>query len=167
MTRNSPMAVDISSDDSCSATDDDECRSSKRPRPNGAIDQPSRELTFEGTVVKRAEMYQEYMKQLPIPINRPSVLPCTTWQGLAKSIKQFYGQPLHYLTNICLKKWDQLRIGSEDEHQPLHTIIHPSKAEISIWCMEEVHRRTTSNHKLSKLWLADPTHNAYIDPNRG
>lgn len=45
------MAVDISSDDSCSATDDDECRSSKRPRPNGAIDQPSRELTFEGISV--------------------------------------------------------------------------------------------------------------------
>lgn len=48
MTRDSPMAVDISSDDSCSAGDDDGDRSNKRPRHNGAIDKPFRELTFEG-----------------------------------------------------------------------------------------------------------------------
>lgn len=157
------MAVDISSDDSCSAGDDTGDRSNKRSRHDGAIDKPFRELTCEGTIIRRAEMYQEYMKQLPIPTNRPSVIPCTTWQGLAKSIKLLYGQPLHYLTNICLKKWDQLRMGSEYEHQPLDTIVHPSKAEISIWCIEEVHRLTTSHQNLSKLWLADPTCNAYID----
>lgn len=108
-------------------------------------------------------MYQEYMKQIPIPTNRASVIPCTSWTGLAKSIKQLYGQPLHYLTNICLKKWDQLRIGAEDEHQPLDTIIHPYKAEASVWRMEEVHRLTTSHHTLSKFWLADPMFHAYID----
>lgn len=51
MRRDSPMAVDISSDDSCSSGDYDGDGSNKRPRPNGAIDTPFRELTSEGIFV--------------------------------------------------------------------------------------------------------------------
>jgi hypothetical protein len=108
-------------------------------------------------------MYQEYMKQIPIPIHRGSVIPFTTWMGLGKSIKQLYGQPLHYLTNNLLKQWDQMRIGSEDEQRPLDTIIHPCKAEATIWLAEEVHRTTSSHLHLAKLWLFDPMHHAFVD----
>ncbi|OMO85656.1 Protein RDM1 [Corchorus olitorius] len=108
-------------------------------------------------------MYQEYMKQLPIPTLRGSVIPFTTWMGLGRSIKQLYGQPLHYLTNILLKQWDHLRIGSEDEHSSLDIIIHPSKAEATVWLIEELHRRTSSHHHIAKLWQSDPMHRSFID----
>nr|DAD19608.1 TPA_asm: hypothetical protein HUJ06_021071 [Nelumbo nucifera] len=115
-------------------------------------------------MIRRAEMYQEYMKQIPVPSHRASVIPFTSWQGLGKSIKQLYGQPLHYLTNILLKQWDQSRIGAEDEHCRLDTIIHPCKAEATIWLMEEIHRLTSSHHHIAKLWLLDPMHHAFVDP---
>ncbi|XP_070042344.1 uncharacterized protein [Nicotiana tomentosiformis] len=84
--------------------------------------------------------------------------------GLAASIKKLYGQPLHYLTNLCMKQRDQMRVGADDEVDPLEMLIHPTKAESSIWLMEEVHRRTSSPHYLAKLWLADPMYHVYIDP---
>ncbi|KGN56957.1 protein RDM1 [Cucumis sativus] len=124
---------------------------------------PAKEMTSEGMLMKRAEMYQEYMKQIQIPAQRGSVIPFTTWMGLGKSIKQLYGQPLHYLTNILLKQWDQLRLGSADEYKPLDTVIHPSKAEATVWLVEEIHRRTSSHHHVAKLWLSDPMHQAYVD----
>ncbi|KAA8539384.1 hypothetical protein F0562_026076 [Nyssa sinensis] len=156
--------VDISSDESSSDADDDEC-GGKESNNNVTIDQPAKDIIPEkDLVIRRAEMYQEYMKQIQIPTHRGSVIPYTSWTGLAKSIKQLYGQPLHYLTNIRLKQWDQLRIGADDEDRPLDTIIHPSKAEASIWLIEEVHRLTPSPHHLAKLWLADPMHHAFIDP---
>ena len=114
-------------------------------------------------LIKSAEMYQEYMKHIPIPTHRGSVIPFTTWMGLGKSIKQLYNQPLHYLTNILLKQWDQLRIGSEDECKPLDTLVHPCKAEATIWLIEEVHRHTSSHLHLAKLWLSDPLHHTFID----
>ncbi|KAI9075992.1 hypothetical protein K1719_042064 [Acacia pycnantha] len=77
------------------------------------------------------------MKQTPIPIHHGSVIPNTSRMGLGRSTKQLYGQPLHYLTNILLKQWEQLRIGSEDEYKPLGNIIHPCKAEASIWLIAE------------------------------
>uniref|UniRef100_A0A5B7BAH6 Protein RDM1 n=1 Tax=Davidia involucrata TaxID=16924 RepID=A0A5B7BAH6_DAVIN len=155
--------VDISSDESSSDADDDG-GGGKQSNNNVTIDQPAKELISEGSVIRRAEMYQEYMKHVPIPTHRGSVIPFTSWTGLAKSIKQLYGQPLHYLTNIRLKQWDQLRIGADDEDRPLDTVIHPCKAEASIWLIEEVHRLTSSHHHLAKLWLADPRHHAFIDP---
>ncbi|XP_070042351.1 protein RDM1 isoform X10 [Nicotiana tomentosiformis] len=85
-------------------------------------------------------------------------------EGLAASIKKLYGQPLHYLTNLCMKQRDQMRVGADDEVDPLEMLIHPTKAESSIWLMEEVHRRTSSPHYLAKLWLADPMYHVYIDP---
>ncbi|KAF5200170.1 Rdm1 [Thalictrum thalictroides] len=125
---------------------------------------PAKEITAQDTVLRRAEMYQEYMKQIQIPSRHGSVVPFTTWQGLAKSLKQLYGQPLHYLTNVLLKQWDQSRLGSDNEHRPLDAIIHPRKAEATIWLMEEVHRLTSSHHHLAKLWLLDPMHHAFVDP---
>lgn len=113
--------------------------------------------------MKRAESYQQYMKQIQIPKNRGSLIPCTTWMGLGKSIKQLYGQPLHYLTNILLKQLDQKRVGSEDEYTPLDLIIHPSKAEAMIWLMEEVHRSTSSHLFIADLWKSDPFYHASID----
>lgn len=118
---------------------------------------------YADLVIRRAAMYQDYMKQIPIPSHRGSVIPFTSWMGLGRSIKQLYGQPLHYLTNILLKQWDQSRMGSEDEHKPLDNIIHPSKAEASIWLIEEVHRQTSSHLHIAKLWQADPMHHAFVD----
>lgn len=108
-------------------------------------------------------MYQEYMKRIPIPTLRGSIIPFSTWMGLGKSIKHLYGQPLHYLTNVLLKQWDQLRLNSEDEHRPLDTIIHPCKAEATVWLIEEVHRCTSSHYHIAKLWLLDPMHHAFVD----
>ncbi|KAF2927674.1 hypothetical protein DAI22_06g222500 [Oryza sativa Japonica Group] len=109
-------------------------------------------------------MYQEYMKHIPVPAHRGSVIPCTTWLGLGRSVKQLYKQPLHYLTNVLLKQWDQQRVGSDDEHRPLDAIIHPVKAEALIWITEEVHRLTTSSQHLASLWASAPMYHAYIDP---
>lgn len=114
-------------------------------------------------MIRSAEVYQEYMKRLSIPTQRGSVIPFTSWMGLGTSIKQLYGQPLHYLTNILLKQWDHLRIGSEDEDTPLDIVIHPCKAEANVWLVEELHRQTTSHHHLAKLWQSDPMHHAFID----
>ena len=104
------------------------------------------------------------MKKVSIPCQRGSVIPCNSWMGLAKSIKELYGQPLHYLTNILLKQWDQARFETGEEFQPLDTIIHSVKAEATIWFIEEVHRRTASYHQISKLWLRDPMYRAFVDP---
>ncbi|XP_009602618.1 uncharacterized protein [Nicotiana tomentosiformis] len=115
-------------------------------------------------LLRRARMYQEYMQLVPIPTQTHSTIPCISWAGLAASIKKLYGQPLHYLTNLCMKQRDQMRVGADDEVDPLEMLIHPTKAESSIWLMEEVHRRTSSPHYLAKLWLADPMYHVYIDP---
>jgi len=103
------------------------------------------------------------MKHIPIPSSRGSIIPCTSWMGLGRSIKQLYGQPLHYHTNILLKQWDQLRIGSEDEYKPLDDIIHPRKAESTIWLMEEIHRQTSSHFHIADLWKKDPMYHGFVD----
>ncbi|PNT75613.1 hypothetical protein BRADI_1g35608v3 [Brachypodium distachyon] len=109
-------------------------------------------------------MYQEYMKQIPIPDHGSSLIPSTSWLGLGRSVKLLYEQPLHYLTNVLLRQWDQQRLGSDEEHQPLDVIIRPMKAEALIWATEEVHRMTTSSRHLAKLWASDPMYHARIDP---
>ncbi|KAJ7980001.1 Protein RDM1 [Quillaja saponaria] len=156
----------ISSDDSSSSESETNVNNgynAKQPTKNTRIHQPANELMSEDALIRRAGMYQEYMKQIPIPTQRGSVIPFTSWIGLGRSIKQLYGQPLHYLTNSLLKQWDQLRIGSEDEYKPLDDIIHPCKAESTIWLIEEVHRKTTSHLHVAKLWLVDPMHHAFVD----
>lgn len=104
------------------------------------------------------------MKQIPIPCLRGSVVPFNTWIELGMSLKELYGQPLHYLTNIHLRQLDQSRAGTADEDVPLDIIISPPKAEASIWLIEEVHRLSSSPHHLAKLWRDDPLYHAFIDP---
>ncbi|PRQ59162.1 putative protein RDM1 [Rosa chinensis] len=113
-------------------------------------------------VVKVAEEYQEHMKKIPIPMIRRSDAMFITWHSLANSMKQFYGQPLHYLTHVLVKQWDQSRIGNVDEEKPMDNIIHSRKAESTIWGVEEVHRRCTSHIHLAKLWLSDPDYSAVV-----
>ncbi|CAH2053007.1 unnamed protein product, partial [Thlaspi arvense] len=121
-------------------------------------------LEDEGSLLIRAEIYQNYMKRFPIPTNRGSLIPFTSWVGLSISIKQLYHQPLHYLTNVLLQRWDQSRFGSDSEDQSLDLIVHPSKAEATIWLVEEIHRTTSSHLQIAHLWGSDPMYHSLIDP---
>jgi hypothetical protein len=120
-------------------------------------------------MVEHAKRYQEYMKQIPIPTTARGSTSDNddhlfiTWQGLVKSMKQLYGQPLHYLTHVLVKQWDQSRIGAEEEDKPVDNIIHRNKAEAIVWDVEEIHRRCTSHLHLAKLWLQDPDYHAFVD----
>lgn len=154
----------VSSDDEAADMEADGGFSGPKQTTDALKYQPADEKFTEGTMVRRARMYQEYMKKVPIPCPRGSVIPCNSWMGLAKSIKVLYGQPLHYLTNILLKQWDQARFETGEDYQPLDSIIHPLKAESTIWFIEEVHRHTASPQQLSKLWLGDGMHYGFIDP---
>ncbi|KAI7758084.1 hypothetical protein M8C21_033349 [Ambrosia artemisiifolia] len=157
--------LDISSDD-----DEDPAPSNgtkhlavKRPKTELTVINLAKKVVGEELLIRSAKMYQEYMKQIPIPAERGSVISFTSWSGLAKSMKQMYRQPLHYLTNIRVKEWDRMRSDETGKDEPLDAIIHPCKAETNIWLMEEVHRLTASHHFLAKLWSADPMYNASID----
>lgn len=154
----------VSSDDEVADMETDGASSGKKQTTDVRGSEVVDEKSSEGSLFRKAKMYQEYMKKVAIPPQRGSIIPCNSWMGLGKSIKALYGQPLHYLTNILLKKWDQARFETGEEFQPLDTVIHPLKAETTIWLIEEVHRRTASYHQLAKLWLADPMHRAFIDP---
>lgn len=157
----------VSSDDESTSDADmevDGSRSRQQGTTEAVLSQPVDVKPSEDTIARRARMYQEYMKKVPIPSLRGSIIPCNSWMGLGKSIKELYGQPLHYLTNIQLKQWDQARFETGDDYQPLDTVIHPLKAETTVWFIEEVHRRTASYHHLAKLWARDPMHYAFVDP---
>ncbi|BBG97969.1 RNA-DIRECTED DNA METHYLATION 1 [Prunus dulcis] len=114
-------------------------------------------------VLKIAKHYQEQMKHIPIPKNRRKDAVFVTWWALANSMKQFYGQPLHYMTQVLVKQWDESRIGSAEEEKPMDNIIHPRRAESTIWDVEQVHRQCTSHIHLAKLWLSDPDYYAFVD----
>ncbi|KAH0722518.1 hypothetical protein KY290_005167 [Solanum tuberosum] len=101
--------------------------------------------------------------QVPMPTQRGFVIPFTSWVGFAASMKEFYGQPLHYLTNVQMKKFDQMRLGADNEDVPLDNIIDPGKAEATIWIIEEVHMCTLSHHYITRLWLADPMYHRHVD----
>ncbi|XP_075491038.1 protein RDM1-like [Primulina tabacum] len=150
--------VDILFDDSSSFT-----RVENDSIQSIAVGGPVIELTHEEMQFRLAKGYQEYMKMIPIPVKRGTTIPYTSWMGLGNSIEQIYGQPLHYLTYLHLKQLDKERIGAKDENVPLDMIIHPCKAEASIWIIEEIHRHTSSPHHLAKLWENDPSHHALID----
>ncbi|XP_059288847.1 protein RDM1-like [Lycium ferocissimum] len=159
-----PIEVDISSGDSSSSDTDHRKPESKTLKNSNTIDQPVYDFNSEDSMIRKARMYQEYMQMIPLPTKRGFVTPFTSWAGLAASIKELYGQPLHYLTNIQMKQWDQKRFGADDEDVPLDTIIHPTKAQASIWLIEDVHRRSTSPYYIARLWLADPMYHAHVDP---
>ncbi|KAL9228310.1 hypothetical protein vseg_003904 [Gypsophila vaccaria] len=156
--------VDLVSSDDDVDMEVDDAPSAQQLRIETEISQPAIVKSAEGSIYRRAKMYQEYMKKVPIPKQRGSTILCNTWLGLAKSMKELYGQPLHYLTNVLLKQWDQARFETGDDYQPLDTVIHPLKAESTIWLIEDVHRRTASYHQLSKLWERDPMYHSFIDP---
>ncbi|CAL1396625.1 unnamed protein product [Linum trigynum] len=159
-----PIPCDVISDDSSDAENDGEEDGVFDPQQHQQFfNQHELELDSPEMITKTAEMYQNYMQELPIPSLRGSVIPCSSWMELGRSMKQLYGQPLHYLTNIILKRWDQLRTGTENQHQPLDLIIHPSKAEATIWLVEEVHRKTSSHLHIAQLWISDPMHQRFVD----
>ncbi|WMV50628.1 hypothetical protein MTR67_044013, partial [Solanum verrucosum] len=116
----------------------------------------------EDSFLRRSSMYQEYMKVVPMPTQRGFVIPFTSWVGFAASM-EFYGKPLHYLTNVQMKKFDQISLGADNEDVPLDTIIDPGKAEATIWIIEEVHRCTSSHHYIARHWLADPIYHRHVD----
>ncbi|XP_066371348.1 protein RDM1-like isoform X2 [Miscanthus floridulus] len=155
---------DVSSDDDLSSDSDDGAGKGNGWSAFGLPNSSNASSVAEGALIRRAEMYQQYMKHIPVPAYCDSVITFTSWLGLAGSLKQLYEQPLHYLTNVLLKKWDQQRIGSDDEHRRLDAIIHPVRAETLIWTTEEVHRLTTSGQHLASLWASDPMYHAYVDP---
>ncbi|KAI3517283.1 hypothetical protein L1887_16496 [Cichorium endivia] len=164
MKRSIPLALDISSDDD----DDDKPSPSngtknpieKRLKIETTVIKPAKKVITEELLIRSAKMYQDYMKEIPIPSQRGSIIPFKSWTELANSMKQLYQQPLHYLTNIRMKEWDQMRSGTDEA---LDTIIHPCKAETNIWLMEEVHRMTSSHQFIAKLWIDDPMYYAFID----
>ncbi|XP_065863258.1 protein RDM1-like [Euphorbia lathyris] len=155
----------ISSDDESLSPGPVETNGVDQPNfsPKIAIDQPLKEMTIEDVLMRRAEMYQDYMNKLPIPSLHGSVIPFSSWVGLGKSIKKLYGQPLHYLTNILLNQWDHLRLYNEDKLKPLDIMIHPIKAEATIWLVEEMHRLTASHQHVARLWMSDMNYHNSID----
>ncbi|ERN01570.1 protein RDM1 isoform X2 [Amborella trichopoda] len=152
----------ISSDDSSDSDSGDD--KYQKTSGNGAIDKPAKLGTAESdALMRRAKMYEEYMRDIPIPSHRKAVIPFNSWQGLAKSMKQLYGQPLHYLTNVLLKEWDHSNDGVNHDGRLLDEIFHPVRAEAIVWAVEEIHRLTSSHHHLAKLWAEVPLHQAYVD----
>lgn len=105
------------------------------------------------------------MKRTPIPkVLQSSELPFITWHGLAKFMRKFHAQPLHYLTYVLTKQWDQSRSsGYQDQETPMNKIIPSSKAVNIIWDIEQVHRVCTSPSHLAKLWSSDPEYLAYAN----
>lgn len=100
---------------------------------------------------------------MPIPKARLGKAAVHNWQSLAKLLKTSYGQPLHYLTYMLCKEWDRARFGSEDEAKSLDDIYPSTKAEDTIWNVEEIHRLCTSPIHLAQLWLEDPEYHSFVD----
>lgn len=117
------------------------------------------------TVIRLAKEYQQKMKHIPIPeTRRPTEdIMFITWHTLTSSMKQAYGQPLHYLTHVLAKQWDRSRSGTDDEEKPMDNIIPQGKAEAIIWGVEEIHRLCTSYSQLAKFWVSDPNFHAFVD----
>ena len=80
------------------------------------------------------------MKKTAIPRARLSNLVVVNWKGLVKTLEKSYGQPMHYMTHMMCKQWDQARVGAEDEEKPLDSILSAEKAEAILWEVESVHR---------------------------
>ncbi|XP_057424266.1 protein RDM1-like [Lotus japonicus] len=109
-----------------------------------------------------AKKYQKQIKIMPIPAGRIENGIFFTWEELAKSLRILYGQPIHYLTYKLIKQWDEAMIGNGDEKKALVAMFGFSKAESTIWGVENIHRLTTSPTQLAKLWLEDPNYHAAV-----
>ncbi|XP_078430927.1 RNA-DIRECTED DNA METHYLATION 1 [Wolffia australiana] len=151
-----------------SSSDSSEIKSpvGKKPRIEININHQDRTTISKGTemieLTKRAEMYQEFMSQITIPRRRGSIIPFTSWQGLGNSMKQLHGQPLHYMTNLQLRQWDEQRLGAENSER-LDLVFHPAKAEALVWASEEVHRLTCNPSELARVWASDSMHYSLVD----
>ncbi|CAM0909929.1 unnamed protein product [Alopecurus aequalis] len=62
--------VELSSDDSVSSDSDDEAEKAKGENFFRLPNSSKSGASAEGALIRKAEMYQEYMKQIPIPDNR-------------------------------------------------------------------------------------------------
>ncbi|XP_039036076.1 protein RDM1-like [Hibiscus syriacus] len=122
--------------------------------------------------MEEAKQYQEDMKKFPIP--EPELVPVPamvfvepsfiTWQKLGESMKQKYEQPLHYLTQILLKQWDESRGNNEEMMKPpIGNAIDSSRAEASVWVIEQFNRQFASHHYIAKLWISDPNYHHVVD----
>ncbi|KAL2329560.1 hypothetical protein Fmac_017141 [Flemingia macrophylla] len=122
----------------------------------------SNQTVDRDALVELAKKYQERMKKIPLPAGHVGEVLFANWKGLAQNLKRFYRQPLHYLTYKLCKEWDKSRFGSEDEWQPLNTIMNWRDAEETIWKIETVHRTCTSPIHLAMLWLSDPEYHVIV-----
>lgn len=109
---------------------------------------------------RKAAKYQESMKQMEVPSGdaRATASSFINWQGLAKWMIETYKQPLHYLTHKLLKQWDEPKV-----EKTLDSIIDPTKAQDTIWVVEEYNRKCSSHLYLAKLWLSDPMHPHFLN----
>ncbi|MBA0571326.1 hypothetical protein Golob_004905, partial [Gossypium lobatum] len=115
---------------------------------NGESSQDKEEFKKEpeNEVIKEAKKYQEYMKKfaVPEPISVSVSLETSsfiTWEKLGESMKQKYEQPLHYLTQILLKQWDESSGNGINNNnievmimkkQPIGNVIDPRTAEATM-----------------------------------
>ncbi|MFQ6652958.1 hypothetical protein Gotur_024593 [Gossypium turneri] len=146
---------------------------------NGESSQDKEEFKKEpeNEVIKEAKKYQEYMKKFPVPepisvsvsLETSSFI---TWEKLGESMKQKYEQPLHYLTQILLKQWDESSGNGINNNnievmimkkQPIGNVIDPRTAEATVWVIENFNRQFVSHHYLAKIWLSDPNYHHFVD----
>ncbi|KAL1080055.1 hypothetical protein V6Z11_D10G264900 [Gossypium hirsutum] len=95
-----------------------------------------------------------------------------TWEKLGESMKQKYEQPLHYLTQILLKQWDESSGNGINNNnievmtmkkQPIGNVIDPRTAEATVRVIENFNRQFVSHHYLAKIWLSDPNYRHFVD----
>ncbi|GMI87131.1 DEFECTIVE IN MERISTEM SILENCING 7, RNA-DIRECTED DNA METHYLATION 1 [Hibiscus trionum] len=107
---------------------------------------------------------KKFLIPKPVPISVSPEPSLVTWQRLGESMRQKYEQPLHYLTQILLKQWDESRGNNEVMlRQPIGNVIDPSKAEASVWVIEQFNRQFASHHYIAKLWISDPKYRYFVD----
>uniref|UniRef100_A0A453EJR3 Uncharacterized protein n=1 Tax=Aegilops tauschii subsp. strangulata TaxID=200361 RepID=A0A453EJR3_AEGTS len=87
--------VELSSGDDLSSDSDEEAGNGKGENSFRLPMSSKSAAPAKGALIRRAEMYQEYMKHIPIPNHCSSLIPSTSWLGLGRSVKQLYEQPLH------------------------------------------------------------------------
>ncbi|MBA0870815.1 hypothetical protein Goshw_017543, partial [Gossypium schwendimanii] len=93
-----------------------------------------------------------------------------TWEKLGESMKQKYEQPLHYLTQILLKQWDESSGNGINNNnievmilkkQPIGNVIDPHTAEATVRVIENFNKQFVSHHYISKIWLSDPNYHHF------
>ncbi|KAK5833099.1 hypothetical protein PVK06_016911 [Gossypium arboreum] len=100
------------------------------------------------------------MKKFPIPeliSVSVSLKPTSfiTWEKLGESMKQKYEQPLHYLTQLLLKQWDESSGNSINNNnvevmvmkkQPIGNVIDPRTVEGIVRVIKNFNRQFVAHH---------------------